>query len=54
MHMSSDRVLPPPGVGTRTAWIAIGIGIFPIQASAHVKWFCSVADVVQPPVALRG
>ncbi len=52
MHMSSDRVLPPPGVGTRTAWIAIGIGIFPIQASAHVKWFCSVADVVQPPVAL--
>lgn len=24
----------------------------PIPALAHVKWFCSIADVVQPPIAL--
>ena len=24
----------------------------PVTASAHVKWFCSIADVRQPPVAL--
>jgi hypothetical protein len=52
MHMSSDKVLPPRGAGMRTAWIAARIGIIPSQASAHVKWFCSVADVVQPPVPL--
>ena len=27
--------------------------MMPAQASAHVKWFCSIADVSQPPIALR-
>lgn len=29
------------------------IGLIPVQASAHVKWFCSAADVTQSPAALN-
>ncbi len=28
------------------------IGLIPVQASAHVKWFCSSADVTHAPIAL--
>ncbi len=36
-------------------WAAVGavVGAIPVQAAAHVKWFCSIADVRQPPIALR-
>ncbi len=30
----------------------MAIGLFPAQAFSHVKWFCSIADVTQPPVGL--
>ncbi len=30
-----------------------GAWLMPTQAFAHVKWFCSVADVTQPPIALH-
>jgi hypothetical protein len=29
-----------------------GFALIPIQASAHVKWFCSTVDVVRPPADL--
>ncbi len=36
------------------AWIAVvvAIGLVPVQASAHVKWFCSIANVTLSPVSL--
>ena len=39
---------------SRPAWIAIvaALALIPAEASAHVKWFCSTADVTQPPLAL--
>jgi len=37
--------------GLRVA-VQVACLLVPVQASAHVKWFCSVADVTQPPVAL--
>ena len=30
----------------------VGIDFIPIRALAHVKWFCSAADVTLPPIAL--
>ncbi len=34
-------------------WIAfISVLLKPARASAHVKWFCSISDVTQPPIAL--
>ena len=32
--------------------MAVAIGLIPAPAFAHVKWFCSIADVTQAPVAL--
>jgi len=47
-----DEPLRRPGA--RVAWAAIvaGAGLVPVRAFAHVKWFCSVADVTQPPAAI--
>jgi len=44
----------PQRQDTRPGWIAavVAIGLIPAQASAHVKWFCSIADITQSPVAL--
>jgi len=52
-HVSLDGGHSVQGQDARPAWIAVvvAIGLTPVQASAHVKWFCSVADVTQPPVA---
>lgn len=34
-------------------WIAVSaVLLIPAQASAHVKWFSTIADVTQPPIAL--
>ncbi len=57
MH-PSDTATPPcrPGRGARAAPAGIVaaavISLAPAAASAHVKWFCSIADVVPPPVPL--
>ncbi len=32
--------------------IAAALWLIPVQASAHVKWFCSAADVTVEPIAL--
>ena len=41
--------------GERLAWISVvtGVWLMPRQAFAHVKWFCAIADVTQPPIALH-
>ncbi len=52
MRMSSDSVLLPRRAGARAAWFAVGVALTPVPASAHVKWFCSVADVMRPPLEL--
>ena len=50
--MRQDATLRPQG--TQVAWaIAMAAaGLAPVRALAHVKWFCSVADVTQAPDAL--
>jgi len=52
MRELPDRVLVPRQQGARAARLALGIALLPVQAFAHVKWFCSTVDVVQPPVGL--
>lgn len=53
--MRRDGMLRPPA--RRVVWaaaVAAGLApaLVPARALAHVKWFCSVADVTQPPAAL--
>ena len=38
----------------RAAFVATlcGAMLVPVQAAAHVKWFCAIADVQLPPIAL--
>lgn len=52
--MSPDGSLHFWRPATRAACIAVVvcIGLDPVVASAHVKWFCSIANVAQPPVEL--
>ncbi len=52
--MALDEVLLLQRRRRRATWsaIAASIGLRPVQASAHVKWFCSIVDVTQPPIAL--
>ena len=39
--------------GNRGIAAAVLAGAMPGQAAAHVKWFCSIADVRQAPIPLR-
>lgn len=54
MWTTLDDRLPPRCRNRLVAWIAVaaGIELTPSRAFAHVKWFCRVADVTQPPAAL--
>ena len=36
----------------RACILAVAAALSPVAASAHVKWFCSIADVSLPPIAL--
>ena len=40
------------GPRSRTVLIGASTAAVPFQASAHVKWFCTIADVKRPPASL--
>ena len=45
----------PRGLGVARALCVDGVvaaALMPAQASAHVKWFCSIADVTREPIGL--
>ena len=55
MQITSEARLCFPRPRSRQACIraaATAAALTPVPASAHVKWFCSTADVSLPPIAL--
>ena len=52
MQAPSNDAPPSLRPRARTACAAIAAALAPAPAAAHVKWFCSVADVTQAPAAL--